>query len=150
MTTPIADEVARMNADAKSRNESDNPFTREQAMLAAAEIPVGVASVGSTLPDAQLLDPFANPTTLSAALDGKAAVLVLYRGAWCPYCNLTLSTYKDQLFPQLLDQDVTLISARSSDPRRGPASSCLHTPAVPNRTAPRRRRAAPPRAGERQ
>lgn len=110
MTTPIADEVARMHADAESRNASDSPFTREQAMLAAAGTPTGIASVGSTLPDARLLDPFGSPTTLSEALDGKAAVLVLYRGAWCPYCNLTLSTYKDQLFRQLLDQDVTLIA----------------------------------------
>ena len=116
MTTPIADEVARMHADAKSRNESDNPFTHEQAMLASAGIPVGVASVGSTLQDAPLLDPFANPTTLSEALKGKAAVLVLYRGTWCPYCNLTLSTYKDQLFPQLRDQDVTLIAVSPQAP----------------------------------
>lgn len=89
MTTPIADEVARMHANGESRNESDNPFAREQAMLAAAGTPAGIASVGSTLPDAQLLDPFGNPTTLSEALDGKAAVLMLYLGAWCPYCNLT-------------------------------------------------------------
>jgi peroxiredoxin len=116
MTTPIADEVARMHADAKSRNESENPFTREQAMLAAAGTPSGIASVGSTLPDAQLLDPFGNPTTLSEALDGKAAVIVLYRGAWCPYCNLTLSTYKDQLFPQLLEQDVIVIAISPQAP----------------------------------
>jgi hypothetical protein len=54
MTTPIADEVARMHPDARSGNESDNSFSREQAMLAAAGAPTGIA------------------------------VLVLYRGAWCP------------------------------------------------------------------
>ena len=43
-------------------------------------------------------------------------MLVLYRGAWCPYCNLTLSTYKLQLFPQLLDRDVTLIAVSPQAP----------------------------------
>jgi peroxiredoxin len=31
------------------------------------------------------------PTTLAAAIGGGPAVLVFYRGGWCPYCNVQLS-----------------------------------------------------------
>jgi hypothetical protein len=65
-------------------------FTREQAELAAGGLPGGVAPAGTVLPDADLLDLHGDPTTLSAATAGRLAVVVLYRGEWCPYCNVAL------------------------------------------------------------
>jgi len=51
------------------------------------------------LPDADLLHLHGDPTTLSAATAGRPAVVVLYRGPWCPYCNVALATYQSTLLP---------------------------------------------------
>ena len=34
-------------------------------------------------------------------------MVVFYRGAWCPYCNLTLRTYEQELLPGLRERGVT-------------------------------------------
>src|SRR5579862_8572466 len=99
MPTTIAEQVSRLaeTAAAQPRNEIMDAFTREQADLAAREIPSGVIEAGATLPDAELLDPHGETTSLYAALGGRLTVLVLYRGGWCPYCNIALNTYRAEL-----------------------------------------------------
>jgi len=55
-------------------------------------------------------------TTLEAARDGRPAVIVLYRGAWCPYCNLALRTYQQDLVPLLDDLGIVLIAISPQKP----------------------------------
>jgi peroxiredoxin len=43
-------------------------------------------------------------------------VLVLYRGAWCPYCNLTLRAYENQLVSPLAERGVALIAISPQRP----------------------------------
>src|SRR5487761_1804137 len=83
-------------------------FAAEQASLDAAGLPPGVAEPGTPMPDAKLLDDRGGPTTLAGARWGQAAVVVFYRGAWCPYCNLTLRSYQQQLVPALAARDLSL------------------------------------------
>ncbi len=47
--------------------------------------------LGSKAPAVTLHRLDGSATTLGAELAGKPAVLVFYRGGWCPYCNLQLS-----------------------------------------------------------
>jgi len=47
--------------------------------------------IGSMLPDVNFLTLEGKQTTLKSQLNGKPAVVVFYRGGWCPYCNLQLS-----------------------------------------------------------
>jgi peroxiredoxin len=68
------------------------------------------------LPDAELLDAHGQLTTPTAARDGKPAVVVFYRGAWCPYCNLTLRTYQEQLVGPLADRGAVLIAVSPQRP----------------------------------
>ena len=85
----IAGQVAAM-ADAyagQPPEEVMGAFAREQAELAADGIPEAVIAVGAVLSDADLLDRFGAPATLHDAIGDRPAVVVLYRGAWCPYCN---------------------------------------------------------------
>ncbi|BET69264.1 peroxiredoxin-like family protein [Opitutales bacterium ASA1] len=49
------------------------------------------AEVGDILPTAILTDAKGNPFNVSEAVREKPAVLVFYRGGWCPYCNAQLS-----------------------------------------------------------
>ena len=91
-------------------------FAAEAAALETLSVPDGVAAVGSALPDADLLDVYGAPTTLSAARAGAPAVVVLYRGAWCPYCNVTLHTYQVDLVPELQRRGVSLLAVSPQAP----------------------------------
>jgi peroxiredoxin len=119
MTSPstITERVAEMHAvtAAQPRNEVMGAFTREQAELAAS-VPAGIAPVGTILPDVQLLDVHGAATTLYAAAGDGPSVLVFYRGAWCPYCNIALSAYQEQLLPQLTERGVRLIAVSPQKP----------------------------------
>jgi peroxiredoxin len=91
-------------------------FTGELSALAAAGVPAGVAEPGAELPDGKLLDVHGAATSLHAARDGRPAVIVLYRGDWCPFCNLTLRTYQQELVPALTERGVPLIAVSPQKP----------------------------------
>lgn len=68
------------------------------------------------MPDSELLDVNGEPTTLTRVRDGRAAVVVFYRGAWCPYCNVALRTYQSELVPALDDRGVGLVAVSPQKP----------------------------------
>ena len=63
-----------------------------------------------------MLDAHGAPTSLHAATAGRPAVIVFYRGGWCPYCNLALRTYSQELHPALTERDVELIAVSPQKP----------------------------------
>ena len=101
---------------AQPPNDVLDIFEREQSTLATFGQPVGVLPVGSTLPDVELIGPDGVPTTLGEAAGGCPAVVVFYRGARCPYCNITLSNYQTLLLPALSDRVVRLIAVSPQGP----------------------------------
>jgi peroxiredoxin len=114
----IGEQVARMHAameDAPA-DEVMAAFGREQAALAAHGLPDGVAQLGITIPDLALLDVNGSTTTLYQATAGRMSVLVLYRGAWCPYCNIALATYQAKLLPELTQRGVKLVAISPQQP----------------------------------
>jgi peroxiredoxin len=113
----IADRVARLHEDLAGQiPDAAAAFGAAQADLATAGVPPGSARPGDTLPDPELLDVHGVSTTLEAARDGRPAVIVLYRGAWCPYCNLALRTYQQDLVPLLDDLGIVLIAISPQKP----------------------------------
>ena len=91
-------------------------FGAEQTGLDAAGVPPGSAKAGDALPDAELLDVHGVSTTLAAARADRPAVIVLYRGTWCPYCNLALRAYQQDLVPALDQHGVPLIAISPQKP----------------------------------
>ena len=91
-------------------------FSDEQARLDRTTDRTRHVSVGDTVPPFSL--PTADGTTvdLDAVLAGGPAVLVFYRGAWCPYCNVALRAYRDEVLPQLTEQGVTLVAISPQGP----------------------------------
>lgn len=53
---------------------------------------------------------------MSAVAAGRPAVVVLYRGAWCPYCNLTLRADQAQLVPELDRRGIALVPISPQKP----------------------------------
>ena len=68
------------------------------------------------MPDCDLLDVHGAPTSLARLRGGRAAVVVFYRGAWCPYCNIALRTYQAELIPALGGRGVELIAVSPQKP----------------------------------
>jgi peroxiredoxin len=91
-------------------------FAAEQRDLAAAAAPAGAARPGDRLPDGNLLDVTGHPTTLSEAIGSRAAVIVFYRGGWCPYCNIALRTYQARLVPALTERGIPLVAISPQAP----------------------------------
>jgi len=111
-TSTIAEHVASHHRASAGQllPEVAEAFGTEQRDLAAAGSPSGVAEPGSRLPDGKLLDVGGQPTTLAQNLGGKPAVIVFYRGAWCPYCNIALRTDQAQLVPALAERGIGLVA----------------------------------------
>jgi peroxiredoxin len=97
-------------------NDVMGAFAREQAELAALGSPEAVLPVGTTMPDADLLDPHGAATSLYHELGGQTAVVIFYRGAWCPYCNITLNSYQAELVPELTRRGVPLVAVSPQSP----------------------------------
>jgi len=102
-TSTIAEQVADHHRASAGQLPAGiaEAFAAEQRALAAAGDPSGMAQPGTRLPDVELLDVAGQPTSLADTLGGKPAVIVFYRGGWCPYCNIALRTYQAQLVPAL-------------------------------------------------
>ncbi|HEX6857768.1 MAG TPA: peroxiredoxin-like family protein [Streptosporangiaceae bacterium] len=114
MTSPktIAQEVEVLHQGFAGQvpDELLSTFFAEQKILDAAGVPEAAAKAGSAMPDGDLLDAHGQPTTLTAARAGKPAVVVFYRGAWCPYCNVALRNYQANLVPELDSRGIALIA----------------------------------------
>ena len=91
-------------------------FGANLAELKATGVPTAVATPGTVLADVSLIDAHGTATSLHAVSAGRPAVLVFYRGAWCPYCNVALRTYGEQLLPQLTERGVALIAISPQKP----------------------------------
>ena len=76
-------------------------FTRDRGALRERGKPANAVSAGDLLQDFTLPDATGKDVSLSQLVADGPAVLVFYRGGWCPYCNLALHQYQAELVPQL-------------------------------------------------
>jgi len=117
-TSTIAEQVAGYHRASAGQLPAEvaEAFAAEQRALAAAGEPAGIAQPGTRLPDGKLLDVAGQPATLADTLSGKPAVIVFYRGGWCPYCNISLRAYQAQLVPALAERGIALIAISPQAP----------------------------------
>jgi peroxiredoxin len=64
-------------------------------------IPTNSIKAGDVLEPFTLDDATGTQVSLDQLVESGPAVIVFYRGGWCPYCNLALRTYQQELLPQL-------------------------------------------------
>ena len=125
--TTLAAQVAEMQAGFATQLPRDllDVLTTDQQRMAAEGAP-NAAAPGTPMPDGELLDAHGNRTSLAATRAGRPAVVVFYRGQWCPYCNLTLKTYEEQVVPALRERDIRLIAVSPQKPDSSLATTELN------------------------
>jgi peroxiredoxin len=116
--TTIAEQANDVKASAGSQlpTEVVAVFGSEQAALAAGGVPSGAVAVGDKLVGFTLPDATGQTRSLEELTADGPAVIVFYRGGWCPYCNLTLRTYERDLLPQLSAYSARLVAISPETP----------------------------------
>ncbi len=116
--TTIAEQANEVKAAAASQLPAEVAavFESDQAALAAAGVPAGAVSIGDTLAPFALPDAIGETRTLEELTSDGLAVIVFYRGGWCPYCNITLHTYQQDLLPGLGAYSAHLVAISPETP----------------------------------
>jgi len=99
----IAERVKAFEQQRPSTKEAPKIAPKDKAVMAkaaqdlAAAMPNPGLTVGAKAPDFSLKNAEGKIVGLHNALKQGPVVLVFYRGAWCPYCNLQLHALKESL-----------------------------------------------------
>src|SRR5262245_48925546 len=96
-------------------------YDRDAEAMGAGNLFEHAVGVGDRAPLFRLPDARGGEVALAELLEDGPVVLVFYRGAWCPYCNLQLAAFQNALAdiratgatlvaisPQTPDQSLTL------------------------------------------
>jgi len=118
MSVTIREQSEQLKAAAAEHLPADvvDVFDRSIRDLLAQGVPAGTVAVGDTLESFTLSDATGAPVTLDQLVEAGPAVIVFYRGGWCPYCNLALRTYQHELLPQLAAFDTRLVAISPQSP----------------------------------
>ena len=103
MPTTIREKSDQLKAAAAENLPAEvlDVFDRSIAGFLVQGVPDSVVKVGDRLDPFTLDDATGHPVSLDEIVSTGPAVIVFYRGGWCPYCNLALRTYQRNLLPQL-------------------------------------------------
>jgi peroxiredoxin len=91
-------------------------FDRSIQRLLDQGVPGDVVVVGDTLASFTLSDATGSPVSLDQLVESGPAVIVFYRGGWCPYCNIALRTYQRELLPELAAFGARLVAISPQSP----------------------------------
>jgi peroxiredoxin len=116
--TTIAEQSAEISAASATHLPAElaRVFADEQQGWRERGEPSGIIGVGDRLEDFTLPDASGSPVTLSELVTDGPAVIVFYRGGWCPYCNLALRAYQTELLPQLGRHGARLVAISPQSP----------------------------------
>jgi peroxiredoxin len=118
MSLTIHEQSEQMKAAAAERLPAEvlAVFDRSIEESVAQGIPADSIRAGDVLEQFSLLDAAGKPVSLDDILQNGPAVIVFYRGGWCPYCNLALRTYQQELLPRLIGIGARLVAISPQSP----------------------------------
>ncbi|MBY0450073.1 MAG: AhpC/TSA family protein [Cyanobacteria bacterium] len=90
-------------------------MARADAELNERQVLKHVLKVGDTAPSFSLPSATGQTITLESLLYKGPAVVVFYRGGWCPYCNLELRAYQ-RLLPEIQKAGGQLVAISLQSP----------------------------------
>ena len=116
--TSLSEQLAAYKAGYLQRVAPERVAIMEAATanLRATGIESQALQVGARAPDLTLPDALGQPVRLSSLWQRGPLVLVFYRGGWCPYCNLELRAWQQQLGAlKNLDAQLVAVSPQTPD-----------------------------------
>ena len=105
----------------KSKNEKSPFSVSDMAVMEkagkdlASNMPAPGIKVGEKAPEFVLNNAFGKPVSLKAKLTEGPVVLVFYRGAWCPFCNMHLHVLQESM-PEMEKLGAQLITVTPQMP----------------------------------
>jgi len=82
---------------AKATDETKTIYDDGIAKIAEAGVVESMKQVGEMAPDFTLPNAVGEDVSLATLRKDGPVIVVFYRGAWCPYCNLTLAAWQQEL-----------------------------------------------------
>jgi peroxiredoxin len=118
MPATIREQSAQVQRAAAEQLPADvlDVFNHSIQRLLEEGVPTDTVKVGDRLDSFTLDDATGAPVSLDGLVASGPAVIVFYRGGWCPYCNLALRTYEQGLTPQLGRFGASLVAISPQSP----------------------------------
>lgn len=107
--------VKKMEAMGAKLTEEDRATMKAAMKKISAQVKVPGLKLGQQVPDFKLINPYGKTVSLKDSLTKGPVILVFYRGAWCPYCNLHLKVLKESL-PEFKKYGAQLITVTPQKP----------------------------------
>jgi len=119
MSTTIQEQSDSLKAASAGRLPAEvlETFAHDQAAWRAKGLPADAVAVGDVLSDFTLPDATGQDVSLSELVTDGPAILVFYRGGWCPYCNIQLRAYQAAL-PEMVALGARLVAISPQLPDR--------------------------------
>ena len=96
-------------------SSSDTAVMENAGRDLASRMPAPGIKVGEKAPDFVLNNALGKPVSLKEELEKGPVVLVFYRGAWCPFCNMHLHVLQESL-PEFKKHGAQLITITPQTP----------------------------------
>jgi peroxiredoxin len=118
MAVTIREQASQLKAVAAERLPADVVEVFDHSIQGFLDqgIPAGAVKAGDQLGPFTLRDATGAAVSLDQILATGPAVIVFYRGGWCPYCNVALRTYQRELLPQLGGFAATMVAISPQSP----------------------------------
>src|ERR1700684_424197 len=128
MTRTIQEQSEQVKVASAGRLPAEvlDTFARDQAAFRAKGRPADAVAVGDVLSDFTLPDATGRDVSLSELVGDGPAVLVFYRGGWCPYCNIALHQYQSELVPRLASYGATMVAVSPQKPAESLSTAEKH------------------------
>lgn len=91
---------------------------RQRRTLVERFDPEAVAQFGDILPAHDLVDVDGRTLNLDALTESGPVVLIFFRFAGCPACNIALPHYGEALYPALREQGIDIVAVSPQQPDR--------------------------------
>ena len=114
----LRDQMLNKKPDSKKPakfSEADRKLMKDSMQQVMKDYPSPGLKVGQKAPDFTLTNAFGKPVNLYSQLKKGPVVLVFYRGAWCPFCNLHLHVLKENV-ANFKKYNATLIAVTPQQP----------------------------------
>ncbi len=125
--TTLKEEIDAYNAAKSEQVPTDilETMARATAELKATAIEDRAVRTGDRMPDFELPNQYGELRRFSDYLKTSPVVLNIYRGGWCPYCNLEMKALHDTL-PQIEARGARLVGMAPETPDNAIATTERH------------------------